>query len=216
MTTFSKQEIQIAYRNIAHKYDLLSALYVLIGFREKAYRAQAVAQLRLKPGHTVVELGCGTGKNFPFLQKHIGSSGRIVGIDDSEAMLAQAGKRINANGWDNIGLVHCDASEYTFPQPVDGVISTFSLVFMPEYEDIIRKASLGLKPGRRLAVLDQKIPSGPLRHFSFFFDLLVKPFAVTAQMSDRRPWRLFDQYFDRLIYRELFFGFCYLAVGEKD
>lgn len=215
MAIFTKQEIQTTYRNIAGKYDLLSRLLLLIGLREKAYRKHAVAQLRLEPGNTVVELGCGTGMNFPLLQNHVGPTGRIVGIDYSEAMLAEARKRIDDNGWKNISLVQCDAADYEFTEAVDGIISTFSLVFMPDYEGIIEKGSQGIKPGRRFVVLDQKIPSGTLRRYSFLFDILVKPFAVTAEMSDRRPWQLFDRYFDHMLYREFYLGFLYLAVGKK-
>jgi len=174
MARFSKQDIQTTYRNIAKKYDLLSKLLFLIGFREKAYRKQAVAQLHLGAGDSVVELGCGTGMNFPLLQNQIGSRGRIVGVDFSEAMLAEAQKRIDYHGWSNIDLIHCDAAEYVFSQPVDGIISTFSLVFMPDYEQIIRQGGQGLKAGKRFVVLDQKIPSGSLQRYSFIFDLLAK------------------------------------------
>jgi ubiquinone/menaquinone biosynthesis C-methylase UbiE len=154
MTTFTGRDIHRTYRNLADKYDLFSKLLFMIGFREKAYRKRTVDQLRLAPGDTVVELGCGTGMNFQFFQHHIGPAGRIVGVDFSEAMLAEARKKIDANGWRNIDLVHGDAAEYAFPAPVDGVLSTFSLVFMPDYERIIRQASRGLTPGKRFAVLD--------------------------------------------------------------
>ena len=214
MATFSKQDIQIIYRRMAKKYDLWSKLFVLIGFREKVYRQEAVAQLQLGQGNTVVELGCGTGLNFEFLQRYIGSTGKIVGVDFSEAMLIEAKKKTNANGWHNIDLVQCDAAEYAFSQPVDGILSSFSLVFMPKYKHVIQQASQHLKQGKRLVVLDQKIPKGSLRRYTFLFEMLVKSFAVTAEMSDQRPWQLFKDYFDNVTVWEFYAGFCYLAVGE--
>ena len=64
--------IQELYTKRAPRYDLSANLYYLIGFRENAYRKKAVDALQLNPGETVVELGCGTGLNFRYLQDAIG------------------------------------------------------------------------------------------------------------------------------------------------
>ncbi len=57
----------------------------------------AVDALRLRGGETVVEIGCGTGLNSPFLQRAIGPQGKIVGLDLTDKMLDQARERIQAN-----------------------------------------------------------------------------------------------------------------------
>ena len=44
----------------------------------------------LKDGDTVVDIGCGTGLNFPLLHRVVGPNGTIIGVDLSETMLAQA------------------------------------------------------------------------------------------------------------------------------
>jgi ubiquinone/menaquinone biosynthesis C-methylase UbiE len=56
----------------------------------------------LKAGDTVVDIACGTGANFSFLQEKIGSNGRIVGVDFTDAMLTKAQERVTENHWRNV------------------------------------------------------------------------------------------------------------------
>jgi len=64
----TKKELIDLYRLRSRNYDITANLYYLIGFREQAYRKKAVRTLDLKPGDTVVEIGCGTGLNFPLFK----------------------------------------------------------------------------------------------------------------------------------------------------
>lgn len=61
MVTDDKIDMAQLYRKRAQRYDFTANLFYLAGFREWAYRKQAVAALHLRPGDTVVEIGCGTG-----------------------------------------------------------------------------------------------------------------------------------------------------------
>ena len=94
----TRQEVRAVYRARARHYDLTANLYYLAGFREQRFRKMAVEALGLKPGDRVVEIGCGTGLNFPLLQQKVGRAGRIIGVDLTDAMLAQARKRAATNG----------------------------------------------------------------------------------------------------------------------
>ncbi len=59
----------------------------------QAYKQRSYDLLRLKPGHQVLDVGCGTGDDVRAMAKIVGSSGRAVGIDNSEVMIAEAKKR---------------------------------------------------------------------------------------------------------------------------
>jgi ubiquinone/menaquinone biosynthesis C-methylase UbiE len=93
-----KERTAAVYRRRARNYDLIANLYYLLGFREWRQRLLAVRELELKPGDTVVELGCGTGLNFGLFQKQIGPGGRIIGVDLSGEMLEQAARRTARQG----------------------------------------------------------------------------------------------------------------------
>src|SRR3989338_1919882 len=91
-----KESIIEIYRNWTKGYDFIANISVLIGHRINLYRKKAVDSLNLKEGDVVVDLACGTGLNFPYLQRAVGHKGRIVGVDITDAMLEQARRKIEA------------------------------------------------------------------------------------------------------------------------
>jgi demethylmenaquinone methyltransferase/2-methoxy-6-polyprenyl-1,4-benzoquinol methylase len=73
--TLDKQQTRDLYRQQARHFDRAIWIYRLVGLREKKYRRETVKALSLKPGDTVVDLGCGTGLNFPWLEKAVQEQG---------------------------------------------------------------------------------------------------------------------------------------------
>ncbi len=211
-----KDELRTLYRRRSTFYDFSANLYYLIGFREQTYRKRAVAALELERGDTVVEIGCGTGLNFSLLQSAVGPEGKIIGVDLTAEMLQKARERIQRNGWANVELVYGDAVEFLFPENADGILSTFALTLVPEFDLVIRNGCLALAPGKRWVVLDFKLPSQ--RAAALFVPLLIyltKPFGVHRELAERHPWESFEKYLGGVSITELYFGFTYIAVGEK-
>lgn len=211
----SKDEVIQLYRRRAARYDLSANLYYLIGFREYAYRKQAVAALALSAGDTVVEIGCGTGLNFEYLCRAVGSDGRVIGVDLTDQMLRQARERAERNGWSNVELVQADAATYEFPSRVDGVLSSFALTLIPEYEQVIDKGARALKPGKRFALLDLRRPETLPRWLEWLGVWVTRPFGVTQDLLDRRPWEAMQRRFASASMKEYFWGIAYLCVGES-
>jgi ubiquinone/menaquinone biosynthesis C-methylase UbiE len=212
----NNQEIVEVYRKRAKRYDFTAQLYYLIGFREWAYRKKAVRALALKRGDTVVEIGCGTGLNFSLLENEIGREGKIVGVDLTDAMLAGAQERVRRNGWPNVDLVQSDAATFTFPQTADGIISTFALTHVAEYEKVIRVGSKALRPGGRFVILDFKLPTNWISRLAPLLVLTVRPFGVTIDLQARHPWEALKKYFADVTVDQLYGGVAYIAVGNKE
>ncbi len=202
------------YRRRARHYDVSANLYYLLGFREYAYRRKAVAALKLRPGDTVVEIGCGTGLNFSLLQAAIGPAGRLIGVDLTDAMLEQARRRVRAQAWSNVELVHGDAAKYEFPHDVAGVLSTFAISLSADYDRIIQRAAAALAVGRRCAILDLKQPEHAPPWLVKLGVWLTRPFAVSLDITGRHAWESVERYLVNTSYQEYYFGFAYLAVGE--
>jgi len=211
----TKKRIAELYQKRAGFYDFSANLYYLIGIREFAYRRIAVGTLNLEKGDTVVEIGCGTGLNFGLLRDSVGSEGKIIGVDLTPEMLSAAGRRIAHNQWTNIELVQCDAGAYAFPESVDGVISTFAITLVEAYDQVIRRGSAVLTPGKRLAVLDFKLPANWPMWLIRFFVIITRPFGVTLDLGDRHPWESVERYLDLKELKSFYFGSIYIASGEK-
>jgi ubiquinone/menaquinone biosynthesis C-methylase UbiE len=205
------------YRKRAKRYDRSARLLYFAGFRHWSYRKRAIHSLALNHGDTVVDLGCGTGLNFSLLQEQVGPRGRIIGVDITDAMLDEATARIAAHGWSNIELVKSDAANYVFPSGVDGILSTFALTLVPEFDEVIRNGASALHLGKRFVILDFKRPSG------WFMDkaapllakLLTGPFGSTIEMASRKPWQSLEKHLALIQFTNLYLGGAYIAAGEK-
>jgi ubiquinone/menaquinone biosynthesis C-methylase UbiE len=213
--SLTKKEIVDLYRIRARHYDFTANLYYLMGFREFAYRKRAIRELKLSPGETVVEIGCGTGLNFPLLQKYIGTGGRIIGVDLTDSMLEKAGERVESHGWQNVELVRSDAALYQFPGDIDGVLSTFAITLSPDYDKIILNGCRALREGKRWVILDFKMPSGLPSRLVPLMLFITRPFGVTMDLADRHPWKSIEKYMANTAIKELFMGFAYISFGEK-
>lgn len=211
----TREEVRDIDQRRAAWYDLTANLYYLLGFREQAYRRLAAEALTVSAGDTVVEIGCGTGLNFPLVEQRIGAEGHLIGVDLTEAMLDGARRRIVTHGWENVDLVCTPAAAYRFPTRVDGVLSTFALTLEPEFEAVIEAAARALKPGGRFVLLDLKIPEGWLGRMAPLLLPLVRPFAVSMAVARRQPWRAMERHFPQVRRSELYFGIAYLAVGVR-
>ena len=74
--------------------------------RMKIYREKAVSYLNLSDNSIVLDVACGVGFNFRFIEKHLSENGRIVGVDISPKTLKLAEKLAAKQGWTNIEFVN--------------------------------------------------------------------------------------------------------------
>jgi ubiquinone/menaquinone biosynthesis C-methylase UbiE len=119
----------------------------------RSWRQHAVETLELAGDETVVEMGCGTGANLPYLRDHVGPDGQIVGIDIVEAMLAEARTRIDRSGWTNVHIARGDATQ----PPIcaaDAVLSTFLVGMLEDPDDAVTDWLRLVRPGGRVTLLN--------------------------------------------------------------
>jgi ubiquinone/menaquinone biosynthesis C-methylase UbiE len=215
----TREHLIETYRKKAKHYDVTSRLYPVPGYPHRAQRLRAVQSLGLRAGATVIDIACGTGLNFPLIEEVIGPRGRIVGVDLTDAMLAHAQGRIEANGWSNISLVQADAVAFEFPVEVDAILSTYALTQVPECAEVIARGAAALSGGGRWAVLDVKVPDNTPAWLAQLGTAIVRPFAAIDEWTMRRPWAAIraamQEELDDLSWSELFFGTAFLAAGSR-
>jgi demethylmenaquinone methyltransferase/2-methoxy-6-polyprenyl-1,4-benzoquinol methylase len=215
----AQERLIATYRKKAKHYDITSRFYPAPGYPQRSQRLRAVRALGLRPGDTVVDLACGTGLNFPLLEEAIGPGGRIVGVDLTDAMLAQAQDRIAANGWRNVSLVQADAADFDFPAGINAILSTYALTQVPDRAAVIAHGAAALCAGGRLAVLDLKVPGGTPQWLAQFGTAMVQRFASADDWIMRRPWEAIRAAMREELadpsWTELCFGTAFLAVGSR-
>jgi ubiquinone/menaquinone biosynthesis C-methylase UbiE len=196
------------YDRIARTYSTLEPLYLIF----PPARRRAVTALGLKPGDTVLEIGAGTGRNFPYLVEAVGPTGTVIGIDASPGMLAEAGKLIERNGWSNVELLQQDATQLDVDREVDGVLFSLSYSAMPEPRPALARAWERLRPSSRVVVMDAGLTQGgPWRLLAPIARLLVK-YAPGDAYSD--PWSDLAEY-GTVETKRFLLGFFYVSAVAK-
>lgn len=207
-------EVRTLYDRIAPGYDLAAGAYALFGARRLGSRA--VDLLDLRAGDTAVDLGCGTGVNFAGLAHAVGPAGRVIGVDVSEGMLAQARRRQTvADNLTRVELVQADLREYRLPADTRGVLSTFAMEMVPEHDHVIAAASPTLARTRgRLAISGLRRPPGWPEWAVRLGIALNRPFGVSRAYEDIRPWESVRRHAEEIVFETALLGAVYLSVGE--
>lgn len=140
------------YRNQRHFYDL-TRKYYLLG------RDRLIERLELPRGATVLELGCGTGRNLIAAAKRYPEA-RFFGIDISEHMLETARQNVERAGLsDRIQFRQGDAADPSAADAFgidayDRVIYSYTVSMIPVWREALKAGMARLAPDGRLSVVD--------------------------------------------------------------
>ncbi len=147
----SKDSTKAFYNKIAKVYDLLSEE------SEKPMREAGLKKLAAKTGERILEVGFGTGHCLVEIAKLVGPSGKVLGIDISDQMLAHAHDLLTKEGLaDRAELICGDAEQLPFESnSLDGIFFSFTLELFdtPELPKVLAECKRVLRPGGRIVVV---------------------------------------------------------------
>jgi S-adenosylmethionine-diacylgycerolhomoserine-N-methlytransferase len=196
------------YRHQRHVYDL-TRKYYLLG------RDGLIRDLAPAPGHRVLEIGCGTGRNLVRAARRYPAA-RFFGVDVSGEMLASAARGVARAGLaSRIGLARADATlldpAAVFGEPAfERVYFSYTLSMIPDWEAALDRALAAVAPGGELQIVDfgtqEGLPAAArraLRRWLALFDvtprdrleeyLAASAATIGATLSVTRPYRGYAQ-----------------------
>lgn len=135
------------YRGQRHIYDF-TRKYYLFG------RDRMIRQLDCRPGMSVLELGCGTGRNLQLIAR--GWPGvHCHGLDISSEMLKNARKRLGTEGRLALGdATSFDSATLFGREGFDRVVLSYAVSMIPDWQAALARATAALAPGGSLHLVD--------------------------------------------------------------
>ena len=194
------------YRRRARVYDLELRPFEPI-------RRRAIAWLGLVPGDTVLDVGCGTGMSFELLQRRVGPTGRIVGIEQSPEMIERARERVRRHGWTNVTLVNAPVEDAKVRARADAALFHFT-------HDILRQPRALANVLRRLKPGAAVVAAGlqwarPWAVPTNLAVLVAALHSVTSLEGLHRPWDQLAGFLDDLQLERSLLGGVFIARGTR-
>ena len=138
--------------------------------------------LSLKEGETILDLGSGGGMDCFVAAKHVGKSGKVIGVDMTPGMVEKARQNARNGGYSNVEFTLGTLENLPLDDnSVDAIISNCVLNLVPNKAKAFSEAVRVLRPGGRICISDI-VTSGSVSR-----RLMSLPKAYTACLSGAIP-----------------------------
>lgn len=153
MDSFASGFAGVDHTGDAHTFvTYLDLIHSLPFFQE--CKRQSYQKLALRPGASVLEIGCGTGVDAAILAGMTGQTGRVIGIDVSSTMLTSARTR-DCAGSTNPDYVLCDALDLAFSDGIfDAVRADRVLQHTTDPSAVIREMTRVTRKAGKIVVFE--------------------------------------------------------------
>src|SRR5262245_34833630 len=128
-------------QRMARYYKFHSKIYDTTRWMFLFGRNRIIQDLAIRPGETVIDIGCGTGGNVEAVQTRLEGRGQISGVDCSPAMLSRASRLSHRTGWANVDVFDYEYGTVPVNEgKTDVVLMSYSLSMIPAWQQALKCA----------------------------------------------------------------------------
>jgi ubiquinone/menaquinone biosynthesis C-methylase UbiE len=182
------------------------------------YKKMAFNESSLKSGDRVLVFCCGTGLDFSYILKKIGSDGKIVGVDFSSEMLKIAEKRVKRKKWENVDLIEADITklEGSFDEKFDVGVCTLGMSIIPEYETAYNNLVFNTKKQGEIIIGDIQLASGKLARLNPLTIFLARRYggSYKGHQNSKKISDIMKEELSGVVKKEFFFKSYYHCIGK--
>lgn len=110
---------------------------------------------KIKEGDTVIDLGSGAGNDCFVARHEVGATGKVIGIDFTDAMIKKARENADKLGYNNVEFRFGDIDNMPVADQVaDVIVSNCVLNLVPDKQKVVREIFRTLKPGGHFSISD--------------------------------------------------------------
>lgn len=135
---------------LGHSLDELNRLINQSSYYNPSTEA-VLSRAGLKPGMTVMDVGCGAGDVSLCIARMVGPEGKIIAIDQAEEALALGKMRAAELGIKNIFFIKGNLNQYQPEEPMDAIVGRLVLLYQPDPLTSLIILKKFLKPGGIMA-----------------------------------------------------------------
>jgi len=142
---------------VAREFDRTAASYDESRlFRSYQRRTQllVISRIPVEKGHTVLDLGCGTGEGTIDIARKLEGTGRVIGMDLSEKMIEQAKRKLDSFPYDNVDFFVGSGASLDYNGYFDFVFSTNAFHHFENKEEIFSRIWKSLRDDGMFIVQD--------------------------------------------------------------
>lgn len=113
------------------------------------------SSVKINPGDTVLDLGCGAGNDCFIARNMVGNEGKVIGLDFTPQMLKKAWENNDKLGYKNVEFRFGDIEDMPVMNSIiDVVISNCVINLAPNKSSVFKEMMRVLKPGGIFSISD--------------------------------------------------------------
>jgi ubiquinone/menaquinone biosynthesis C-methylase UbiE len=127
-------------------------------FRRMLHNPKKILTPYIKPGMTVIDLGCGPGVFTVEIARLLSGSGKVIAADIQEGMLKIVAEKVNGTDHQNKVVLHkCEQNKTGLTERADFILAFWVIHEIPDHNSLFGELAELLNPGGKILIAEPRL-----------------------------------------------------------